>query len=343
MNVSAAIRCTALAKAFGRVQAVRDVSFTVQPGQLLGLLGPSGCGKTTVLRLIAGFEVPDRGHIEIDGSPVVNGRLFVPPERRRVGMVFQDYALFPHMTVARNVGYGIPRHPDRAGRIQEVLSLVGLLGKEERLPDQLSGGEQQRVALARALAPEPRLLLLDEPFSNLDAGQRTRLRMEVRGILKRAGATAIFVTHDQEEAFSLSDVVAITLEGRIVQIASPQQLFNYPAGPDVAAFLGETNLVPGEARGEMVDCPLGRLPLVQPQVGPVQVLVRRDAFEVQEGDAPNASVSAIEFCGAYQMCVLELNAGPRLTARLPASNPLRPGQAIRLDVRTPVQAFSAEP
>jgi iron(III) transport system ATP-binding protein len=220
-----AIVCADVCKSFGAVRAVDRVALRLPPGLLLALLGPSGCGKTTMLRLLAGFETPDAGTIEIGGQRVFGAGINLPPERRRVGMVFQDYALFPHLDVARNIAFGVPRGPDRGRRIVEALRLVGLDGYQERMPHELSGGQQQRVALARALAPRPDLLLLDEPFSNLDAALRAQVRGEVRQILAAADATAIMVTHDQEEALSLADQVAVMQEGTVVQVASPFDLY----------------------------------------------------------------------------------------------------------------------
>src|SRR5688572_24627525 len=196
------MRCSNLSKKFGEVHAVEGVNLSLREGHFLALLGPSGCGKTTTLRLLAGFEVPDSGEIIIGEQRVSGPGVFMPPEQRSVGMVFQEYALFPHLTVADNVAYGLPRSVNKKQRVQEVLELVGLTDMLKRMPYELSGGQQQRVALARALAPKPQLVLLDEPFSNLDASLRAQVRAEVRQILRQARATAIFVTHDQEEALS---------------------------------------------------------------------------------------------------------------------------------------------
>ncbi len=231
-----------LTKRFGPVVAVEDFSLAVAAGEILALLGPSGCGKTTVLRIVAGLERPDQGRLLLAGRDATDW----PPERRGVGLVFQSYALFPHLSVGANVAYGLRfKGGDRKGRVRELLALVGLSGYERRRPHQLSAGQQQRVALARALAPEPRALLLDEPLSALDAALRKDLRAELRGLLGRLGMTALYVTHDQEEALALADRVAVMREGRLEQVAPPEELYAKPRSPFVAAFLGRANLWPG--------------------------------------------------------------------------------------------------
>ena len=226
---AAAVRLSGVGKRFGSVLALDGFELEVRAGRILCLLGPSGCGKTTALRLICGFEQPDAGTIEISGRRVASPTESVPPERRRVGMVFQDFALFPHLSVRDNVGYGIRRDPDRQVRVAELLEMVGLSGEAELLPHQLSGGMQQRVALARALAPRPDVILLDEPFSNLDQALRTQLRGEVREILRQAQATAVFVTHDQDEALTIADDVCVMSRGRVEQCASPEIIYAEPA------------------------------------------------------------------------------------------------------------------
>ncbi len=248
-----AISCEGLSKSFGQKRAVDRVDLLVERGVVCALLGPSGCGKTTTLRLIAGFERPDAGTVAVADRTVAGDRAFVAPERRRIGMVFQDYALFPHLSVEGNVAYALGRGHE-SGRVAEVLRLVGLDRMGHRFPHELSGGEQQRVALARALAPTPEVILLDEPFSNLDASLRARVRQEMREILVAAGVTALFVTHDQEEALSLADRVAVMRDGRIEQEGTPEEVYGRPTTRWVADFLGDAEVVPVDGAVGRVSC-----------------------------------------------------------------------------------------
>jgi len=272
-------------RAYEIESAVTDCSLSVRDGELLTLLGPSGCGKTTTLRLIAGLEQPSSGEVHIAGEVVADSETFVPAEDRDVGLVFQDFALFPHLSVEENIAFGLREwsSEEREARVEEMLELVGLTAHREKQPDDLSGGQQQRVALARSLAPEPDVLLLDEPFSNLDVRLRVEMREEVRAILKEAGVTAISVTHDQEEALSISDRVAIMNDGRIEQVGKPEIVFENPESRFVASFLGRASFVTGRVRGDTVETVLGPLDVEQLN-GPVDaydgatidVLVRPD-------------------------------------------------------------------
>lgn len=281
----AILKLAGVTKAFGPTLAVSDVSLSIYEGELLTLLGPSGCGKTTTLRLLAGLERPSAGTIRIGEDVVAGPDTFVPPENRDVGLVFQDFALFPHLTVKENVTFGLPdmAEDDRDDRLNELLELVDLKGFEDRTPDQLSGGEKQRIALARSLAPEPAILLLDEPFSNLDVRLRVEMREEVRRILKTAGVTAVSVTHDQEEALSISDRVAVMHEGRIEQAGRPETVFQNPESRFVASFLGQASFLSARVDGDRIRTAIGAydtrlLEGFQPQYdgADIDVLLRPD-------------------------------------------------------------------
>ncbi len=331
----AQITAVGLVKRFGDVAALDGFDLEVEAGAILGLLGPSGCGKTTVLRVIAGFELPDAGAVTIGGRVVVGPGVAVPPEQRRVGMVFQDYALFPHLTVARNVGYGLPR-AGQAARVGAALEMVGLAGHGRAMPHELSGGEQQRVALARALAPRPAVVLLDEPFSNLDAPQRDRMRREVRTILVEARATAVFVTHDQEDALATSDLVAVMRAGRVVQVAPPDVVYRHPVDPWVARFLGEGLVLAGTARGDVVETAVGVLPLVAPAHGDVQVMVRPEAVRLAVAPDGPAQVVDREFYGHDQLVTVEFAGGLRIQSRLGPAPALMLGERVSVDVEQAV-------
>lgn len=335
-----AVRCHELSKKFGRVSAVEEVNLVLPQGRFLALLGPSGCGKTTTLRLLAGFELPDSGKIEIGGRLVSAPGLHVPPEQRSVGMVFQEYALFPHLNIADNIAYGIPKGMDKKKRVTEMLELVGLTDLANRMPHELSGGQQQRVALARALAPQPTLILLDEPFSNLDAALRQSVREEVRQILRQAGATAVFVTHDQEEALSLADEVAVMIEGTILQSGTPQQVYLRPARREVAVFVGEANFLAGEAHGSSVTCTLGDLPLAEAAHGVVEILIRPEMVLLQPAPEGMGCVERVSFFGHDQMVQVSLSNGVRLQARTQPRLDLIPGSRVKVAVEGPVVAYS---
>jgi iron(III) transport system ATP-binding protein len=333
-----AIRCTGLRKQFDGTVVLDGLDLDVAAGTILGLLGPSGSGKTTALRVIAGFERPDAGSVEIAGRVMVGRGTWVPPERRRVGMVFQDYALFPHLSVATNVGYGVPG-PGQDARVDRVLEMVGLGGAAGRYPHELSGGEQQRVALARALAPEPDVVLLDEPFSNLDAPRRDRVRREVRTILTEARATAVLVTHDQEEALATGDSVAVMRRGRIVQVDEPGTLYRRPSDCWVARFLGEAEFVPGTAASGEVDTPLGRFEVAPGLHGPVEVMIRPESVQIVPG-GDDADVVAREYYGHDQLVTLRLSGGRRLLSRIGPYPPVQAGDRVGVRVRE-VVAFEA--
>jgi iron(III) transport system ATP-binding protein len=284
------------------------------------VLGPSGCGKTTLLRLIAGFERPDSGTVTIGDSTVAGPGFELPPERRRVGMVFQDYALFPHLSVERNVAFGLERRAreERQAVTRSTLELVGLQHKTRCYPHELSGGERQRVALARALAPGPEVVLLDEPFSNLDATLRAGLRREVELILREAGASALLVTHDQEEALSLADRLAVMREGELVQVGAPEDVYSRPASRWAAQFVGEVNVLSGVAHGQGVVTELGMFDLPRAARGPVHVAVRPEQLEVRGGSRGNAEVLEREFRGHDVLYRLRHESGRTVLVQLPS-------------------------
>jgi iron(III) transport system ATP-binding protein len=318
------IRARGLSKRYGDVGALNDFSLDVWEGSLLTLLGPSGCGKTTALRVIAGFEQAS-GTVEIRGRLVQGPDAFVPPEHRRVGMVFQNYALFPHMTVASNVAYGLPKSAE-ASRVGEVLELVGLSGFGKRMPNELSGGQAQRVALARALAPEPDVILLDEPFSNLDANLRDRVRREMKSILTEARATAVLVTHDQEEALATSDLVAVMYQGRVVQVDTPAELYTKPTDPWIAAFLGDSDILHSTAHRGYAETELGRFKT--PLKGPVAVVIRPEDVQISIGQTPNAVVAHSEFFGHDQLVTVLLASGQSIRSRIGPRPTYQPGQNV---------------
>jgi len=333
------LRCEGIVKRFGQVVAVDGANLDVERGHTLALLGPSGCGKTTLLRVIAGFEHPDGGIVRL-GDRLLNGPgAFVPPDKRRIGMVFQDYALFPHLTVASNVAFGMKGRGHRRKRIEELLALVGLGGLGGRMPHELSGGQQQRVALARSLAAEPELILLDEPFSNLDTGLRQRVRQEVRQIIESLGTTAVFVTHDQEEALSLAERVAVMAHGRIEQVGRPAEVYRRPATREVAAFLGDANFVPGEASGDTVRTPLGVLQTPAPAAGPVEVMVRPEDLSVSEQDGAPVEVVSHEYYGHDQMVTVRLSDGATIKVRALSGEDFIPGQRLGVRVRGSIVVF----
>jgi len=307
-------------KFFGDTRVIGDLDLAVQDGELLTLLGPSGCGKTTTLRLIAGLERADEGTISLRGDPVVSDGEFLPPEERDVGVVFQEFALFPHKTAAENIAFGLTglSGEKRDERVTDLLELVGLTDHREQYPEELSGGQQQRVALARSLAPEPSVLLLDEPFSNLDVDLRVEMREEVRRIIKEAGVTAVNVTHDQEEAMSISDRVAVMRSGRIEQVGRPEEVFQRPESRFVASFLGHASFVSGDVDGDVVDTGMGAIPRARIQGlasaydgSAVDILIRPDDARVRPAHdgGGNGRVKHRRFLGPTVLYRVELESG----------------------------------
>jgi len=323
--------------------AVSGVSLRVEKGEILALVGESGSGKTTLLRMIAGLEVPTAGEIHVDGRRVYDDRTWVPPERRGVGLVFQDYALFSHLTVAKNVEYGLGKWPrrERRDRAREVLEMVGLGALGDRYPHELSGGQQQRVALARALAPEPAVLLLDEPFSNLDVALKARVRDEVGELIRRTGTTAVFVVHDSEDALALGDRIAILRDGVVWQSGTPQTVYACPRDGYVARFFGETNLLPAMCAARGYETPLGfqPSPVALNRTGPVTIALYPEELELIDtgDDGVPATVVRSIFRGAYQQLTVRIareDGDPvDVLVYLDACWRMDPGTPVRIRIR----------
>ncbi len=354
------VTVTGLHKAFGTHQVLTGVDLEVPTGSLTAILGPSGSGKTTLLRMLAGFERADAGSIRIGDRLVDGPGTYLVPERRRIGYVPQDGSLFPHLTVEANVGFGLPARQRRGARTADLLETVGLGGLGRRYPHQLSGGQQQRVALARALAVEPAVVLLDEPFASLDAHLRASVRADVQDIFRRAGTTAVLVTHDQDEALSVADRIAALRHGRIAQYAAPDELYTRPADAELAGFIGEANLLDGVLAGGLVDTVLGRLP-VDPATaaadGQVTVLVRPEQIDLSAGEGGVAArVVSHDYHGHDVVVHLRpedtggeragtatgTGAGRDLIARLAGGNPLPSGARVSLRARGPVYAWAKD-
>ncbi|WOX21553.1 ABC transporter ATP-binding protein [Streptomyces solicathayae] len=333
------LRVAGVVKSYGPGTPVLDgLDLTVPGGALAAVLGPSGCGKTTLLRVVAGFLRADAGTVEVAGRVLGGPGVHLPPERRRIGIVPQEGALFPHLGVARNIAFGLTGadRATRRARVSEMLDLVGLAGYGDRMPHELSGGQQQRVSLARALAPEPHLVLLDEPFSALDTGLRDAVRADVRAVLRATGATAVLVTHDQQEALSTADLVAVVREGRVAQCAAPEELYRRPADPWVASFVGDAVLLPGEADRGTATTALGRIPLAAPAAaGAGLVLLRPEQFEVTAPDkaAAEGTVTDVRFLGHDALLAVTVEGlDTPLTVRTPAPVPARNGDRVGIRV-----------
>jgi len=322
-------------KSYGGVVAARELGLEASPGELLTLIGPSGCGKSTTLRLVAGLERPDAGTISIAGEVVADRRHWQPPERRRVGLVFQDHALFPHLTVTDNIAFGLDKLPraERRKRVGEVLDMVRLGHLSGRYPHELSGGEQQRVALVRALAPKPAVVLLDEPFSSLDENLRAQVRSDTVAVLRETGTTAILVTHDQTEALSVGDRVVVMRDGVIEQADTPQRVFESPSSRFVASFMGEADFLPAHVHDALLTCEIGVVSTV-PGWGScdadVDVVLRPHEVALSPDAGSAARVVAVEYHGAFVLHTVRLGSGQTLRSWQPHSvrHPVGTGVAV---------------
>ncbi len=341
-----ALQVRGLTKHFGAVTALDQVDLAVPTGTLASVLGPSGCGKTTLLRLVAGFEAPDAGTVELAGTTVAGPGTWVPAQARRIGYLPQEGALFPHLDVARNIGFGLPRAQRRGARVTELLDLVELpASMATRQPHELSGGQQQRVALARALAPSPHLVLLDEPFSALDAALRESTGRAVARALRAAGATGLLVTHDQNEALALADQVVTLRTGRLVQAASPTRTYQHPADPEQALFVGGATVLEGVLTGVGVRCALGDLRLrgEAPAPGPVRVVVRPEQLHLAPSTGAagvRARVEEVSYYG-HDAAVRLVGTGWSGLARITGSSPPTRGDQVTVRVEGAVLAFAA--
>lgn len=335
--MSLALELRDLQISYGDFGAVHGVDLDLEFGALTALVGPSGCGKTSLLRAIAGFETPVGGTVRAGGEILAGPGCWVAPEKRRIGMVFQQGALFPHLTVLQNVLYGLGRRGDREDRAHDALRRVRMEHRSERFPDELSGGEQQRVALARALAPDPRLVLLDEPFANLDATLRQELREEVRSILHDTGATVLLVTHDQEEALSMAEVVAVMMGGEILQVGSPDEIYHRPADLKVARFIGDSQLIPCQVDAGVARSVLGEVSCLG-EDGPGRLLVRPEDLALRlaphgpEGTA-TGHITSRSFYGHDLIDHVDLGNGSVLKVRVFSSDCFQVGDAVHVELR----------
>lgn len=329
------LRAVACAYETGR-PAIRNISFAAREGEILCLLGPSGCGKTTILRAIAGFEPVRSGELFLSGRLVSNANLTVPTEERRVGMVFQEYALFPHLRVADNIAFGLQHlsRGDRKCQVQEMLRLTGLEGFDRRYPHELSGGQQQRVALARALVQNPVVLLLDEPFSNLDPDMAGRMRQDLHTLLRRTKTTTILVTHDHEEAFAMADRIAVLNQGVLEQMDTPELIYHMPASPFVADFVGQADFIHGEIRDGMIHTELGEFPNTLPGVEgtAVVVMIRPDDIHLAPAKGAGARIIGRQFRGSENLYTVSLPSGQIVHSSEGSTSVYQEGTAVELQV-----------
>jgi iron(III) transport system ATP-binding protein len=330
-----ALVCNNISKNYGDCVGVSNFTIEIQQGEIISLLGPSGCGKTTLLRLIAGFIHPDHGTITIGATDVVHDGISLAPEKRNIGMVFQEGALFPHLTVEQNVTYGVPKGNGQTIAVDNVLKLVSLEQLRNRMPHELSGGQQQRVALARALAPQPQIILLDEPFSNLDPSLREQVRDDMLKIIKASKVTAVFVTHDQEEALLIGDRVAIMSEGSLEQIGSAEDIFHYPANKFTANFVGNVDFVPGKYNDHIITSEIGSVHYSQPveQNDILELMSRPDCLDCYPHPQASNHIVSRQFRGAFYMYTVSLPSGNTVKCLLPHTHEYTVGDTVNIILR----------
>lgn len=335
-----ALSCKHLHKQFEAHSAVASFNLDIAKGELLALIGPSGCGKTTVLRLIAGLESLDSGQIEIGGIEVANPSFSLAAEKRSAGMVFQDFSLFPHMSLSKNISFGLTEMKGTfSSSSDDYLELVGLQGFGDRMPHELSGGEQQRGVLARALAAKPEILLLDEPFSNLDVNLRSQIREEVAQIIRSSQVTALLVTHDIEEAFSVADTIAVMIAGAVVQAGTAEALYSTPANEEIAHWLGAANFLEAYCDGLSAHCDIGSVQLQRECHGRRRIMLRPEWLALSPCPDGNARIIRRTYYGHDQMLELELKSGPRLLVRALSANSVQPGQEVSIIATNPAIPF----
>ncbi|MGL4521057.1 MAG: ABC transporter ATP-binding protein [Bacilli bacterium] len=322
-----------ISKKFNDKSVLNNLNFDVRKGEIVALLGPSGCGKTTTLRMIAGFEKPTDGEMQL-GKKTITTHQDVPVHERNIGMVFQEYALFPHLTVEENIRFGLQAAKNCDTLVQNMLKLVNLEGYEKRFPHELSGGQQQRIAIARALAPSPDVLLLDEPFSNLDTELTYVMRFEIQRIIKQAKTTAIFVTHNQKDALAIADRIIVMNDGNIEQIGSAKEVYREPATPFVAQFISRSNMIPGTANGKEIQTPIGKIALCESVYGEGYAILRRDEIALNPSGAFSGTVRYCAFFGEYYELTVKINGFP-LRIHLPGNNERIPsiGETISFDLK----------
>ena len=346
-EIAPVINCIGIGKSYSQTAiAVKDVNLTVNYGEILVLLGPSGCGKTTLLRLIAGFEEPNNGTISVGGQVVSSPEIFIKPENRKVGMVFQDYALFPHLNVEKNIEFGLAKSYEPKEIVENIINLVGLQDLLKRMPNELSGGEQQRTALARALVPNPAVMLFDEPLSNLDATLRIKIRAEIKEILKQAQATTIFVTHDKEEAMFLADRIAIMNEGIIEQIDKPEEIYNKPSNKFVAEFMDPVSFIDITIKNPYtLQTEIGEINLrdsIDSTDGNLQLLLRGNNIMLS-AQAGTSTVQSVEFKGSHYSYTIKLQSGKSIEY-LSQTNVLEVSQSVSISMNkhSPIHIYKNE-